>query len=122
MFTKKNAASLIKATALGMAVSMLTACGIAEPKAEIAYATATVRSAEAVDANQYAGVELERAKGKLQQAQSEMTSGNNETALRLANEATADASLAQAKAEAGKAKTAESQVKNSLKSLKSQLK
>ncbi len=122
MFTKKNAASLIKATALCVAVASLTACGIDAPKAEIAYAEATIQSARNVDANRYAGVELERAKGKLHSAKSAMKDGENEKALRLANEATATASLAQSKAEAGKAKTAESQMQQSLNMLKSQLK
>jgi hypothetical protein len=113
---------LIKATTLGVAVSVLTACGIAAPKAEVAYAEATIQSAQNVDASQYAGIELEKAKEKLRQAKAEMKEGNNENALRLAKEATADASLAQVKAEAGKAKSAEHQVKESIKSLKAQLK
>ncbi len=113
---------LIKATTLGIAVSVLTACGIAPPKAEVAYAEATIQSAQNVDASQYAGVELEKAKAKLRRAKAEMQEGNNESALRLAKEATADASLAQVKAEAGKAQNAEKQVKESIKSLKAQLK
>ena len=122
MYTKKNTASLIKAIALGAAVSVLTACGIAAPKSEIAYASATLQSARNIGANEYAAVELERAKNKLQQAKSEMKDGNNEKALRLANEATAEASLAQAKTEAGKAKTSEKQMQKSLEMLESQLK
>ena len=51
-----------------------------------------------------------------------MKEGENEKALRLANESTATASLAQAKAEAGKAKVAETQMQESLQMLKSQLK
>jgi len=122
MITKKNTVTFIKATTLGAAFSVLTACGIDAPKAEIAYAEATIQAARNVDANRHAGVELERAKGKLQQAKSEMRDGNNEKALRLAKESTATASLAQAKAEAGKAKTAEGQMQESLEMLKSQLK
>ena len=122
MITKKNTASFIKATALGVAVASLTACGIDAPKSEIAYAEATIQSARNVDANRYAGVELERAKGKLHAAKSAMKEGENEKALRLANESTATASLAQAKAEAGKAKTAETQMQESLDMLKTQLK
>ena len=122
MFTKKNTASLIKATALCAAVSVLTGCGIAAPKSEIAYAEATLQSARNVGANEYAAVELERAKNKLQQAKSEMKDGNNEDALRLANEATAEGNLAQAKTEAGKASASEKQMQQSLEMLKSQLK
>ncbi|TXL18169.1 hypothetical protein BMR04_02090, partial [Methylococcaceae bacterium HT3] len=67
-------------------------------------------------------VELERAKNKLQRAKEEMKDGNNEKALRLANESTADSSLAQAKTEAGKASAAEKQMQKSMQMLKSQLK
>lgn len=122
MIIKKNTVLFLKATAIGAAVSALTACGIDAPKAEVAYAEATIQAARNIDANRYAGVELERAKGKLQQAKAEMKDGNNEKALRLANESTATASLAQAKAEAGKAKTAEDQMQQSLQMLKTQLK
>ncbi len=122
MFTKKNSEAFVKATILSAALVSLTACGIDAPKAEIAYAEATIQSARNVDANRYAGVELERAKGKLHEAKSAMKDGENEKALRLANEATATASLAQAKAEAGKAQAAENQMQQSLKMLESQLK
>ena len=122
MFTKKIMPSFIKAIALGGVIASITACGIDAPKAEIAYAEATIHSARNVDANRYAGVELERAKGKLHEAKSAMKDGENEKALRLAKEATATASLAQSKAEAGKAEMAESQMKDSLNMLESQLK
>ncbi|OQK15128.1 hypothetical protein AU255_19305 [Methyloprofundus sedimenti] len=122
MFTKKSTASLIKASALIAAVSVLTGCGIAAPKSEIAYAEATLQSARNVGANEYAPVELERAKNKLQQAKSEMKEGKNEEALRLANESTAEGNLAQAKTEAGKASASEKQMQQSLEMLKSQLK
>ena len=122
MFTKKNTASLIKAVALGATVSVLTACGIPAPKSEIAYAEATIQSAHNINSAEYAGVELERAKNKLQHAKSAMKDGDNEKALRLAKESTAEANLAQVKAEAGKAQAAERQMQDSLKSLKSQLK
>jgi hypothetical protein len=122
MFTKKNTALLIKATALGAAVSILIGCGIAAPKADIAYAEATLQSARNVGANEYAAVELERSKNKLQQAKTEMKEGNNESALRLAKESTAEGNLAQAKSEAGKAQASEKQMQQSYKMLKSQLK
>ncbi|MCK5354372.1 MAG: DUF4398 domain-containing protein [Methyloprofundus sp.] len=121
MFTKKQSASFIKVIAFAGVVASTTGCGIDAPKAEIAYAEATIHSARNVDANRYAGVDLERAKGKLHEAKSAMNEGDNEKALRLAHEATATASLAQAKAEAGKAKMAESQMKDSLNMLESQL-
>ena len=122
MFTNKKTASLIKATALGAAVSVLIGCGIAAPKTDIAYAEATLQSARNIGANEYAAVELERAKNKLQHAKAEMKDGNNESALRLAHEATAEGELAQAKTEAGKASASEKQMQQSLQMLKSQLK
>ena len=122
MFTKKNTALFLKAAALGAAVSVLTGCGIATPKAEIAYAEATLQSARNIGANEYAAVELERSKNKLQQAKAEMKDGNNESALRLAKESTAEGELAQAKTEAGKAHASEKQMQQSYEMLKSQLK
>ncbi|GAW85258.1 conserved hypothetical protein [Bathymodiolus platifrons methanotrophic gill symbiont] len=119
---KKNTTSLIKATVVVAVVSALTACGIAAPKTEIAYAEAMLQSARNIGANEFSGVELERAKNKLQRAKEEMKDGNNEKALRLANESTADSSLAQAKTEAGKASAAEKQMQKSMQMLKSQLK
>lgn len=122
MFTKKNTTTIIKAAALGVVVSALSACGIAPPKTEVAYAEATLQSARNIGANEYAAVELERAKNKLQSAKKEMKEGNNEAALRLAKESTAEASLAQAKTEAGKASATEKQMQESLQMLKTQLK
>jgi len=122
MFTKKNTVSLIKATALGATVAVLTACGIAAPKSEIAYAEATIQSARNIGASEYSAVELERAKNKLQRAKAEMRDDNNEAALRLAKESTAEANLAQAKTDAGKAHAAEKQMQKSMQMLESQLK
>lgn len=106
---------------LGVAAVSLTACGINAPRAEIAYAEAIIVSARNVGAHQYAGVELERAKGKLYQAKAAMRDGENEKSLRLANESTVTASLAEAKTAEGKAKLAESQMQESLQVLKAQL-
>jgi len=115
MIKKPNTMLLIKASILSVAVSTLAACSIDTPKAEIAYAEATINAAQNMGANNYAAVELERAKSKLQQAQSEVKEDNNELALRLAKESAATAELAQAKAKDGKAKLAESQLQESLK-------
>ncbi|MDF1582571.1 MAG: DUF4398 domain-containing protein [Methyloprofundus sp.] len=122
MFTKKSIATLLKATALGAIISALTACGIAPPKTEIAYAEAALQSARNADLEGNAGVQLERAASKLQQAKAEMKDGDNAKALRLANEAIADANLAQAKAQAGIAQSSESDMQKSLEMLKTQLK
>lgn len=122
MFTKKSTAALLKATALGVSVSVLVACGIAAPKTEIAYAEATLQSARNADLDGNAGVQLERSANKLQQAKTEMNDGENAKALRLANESIADANLAQAKAQAGIALSSEKAMKESLEMLNTQLK
>jgi len=122
MITKKSTTTLIKVTALSATVSILTACGIAAPKSEIAYAEAALQSARNADLKGNAGVQLERAANKLQQAKSEMEDGDNVKALRLANETIADANLAQAKAQAGIARSSESDMKKSLEMMKTQLK
>jgi len=122
MFTKKSTATLIKVSALSVAVSVLSACGIAAPKTEIAYAEAALQSARNADLEGSAGVQLKRSASKLQKAKEEMKDGDNAEALRLANEATADANLAQAKAQAGIARSSESDMQKSLEMLKTQLK
>ncbi len=122
MITKKSTATLVKVTALSITISALTACGIAAPKSEIAYAEAALQSARNADLNGNAGVQLERAANKLQQAKAEMKEGDNAKALRLANETIADANLAQATAQAGIARNSESDMKKSLETLKTQLK
>jgi len=108
--------------ALSTTISILTACGIAAPKTEIAYAEAALQSARNADLKGNAGVQLERAANKLQQAKSEMEDGDNTKALRLANETIADANLAQARAQAGIARSSESDMKKSLEMMKTQLK
>jgi len=122
MITKKSTTPLIKVAALSTTISILTACGIAAPKTEIAYAEAALQSARNADLKGNAGVQLERAANKLQQAKSEMEDGDNTKALRLANETIADANLAQARAQAGIARSSESDMKKSLEMMKTQLK
>lgn len=122
MHSLKGITLVSRSVALGAALSIITACGIDVPEGKIAYAEATIQSAKDIDANKYAGVELERAKNKLQQAKEKVKEGDNEAARRLALESTATAELALAKADAKKAKIAEEQSKESLRMLKSQLK
>jgi len=122
MLTKKSIAALIKVATVGVAISVLTACGAPAPKTEIAYAEATLQAAQNADLAQHSGVELERSSNKLQQAKAKMKAGENIEALRLANEALAVANFAQAKSQAGVAKTTESDMQKSLDVLKNQLK
>lgn len=103
MFTIKIA-PLIKGSTLAGAVASIVACSIDPPIAEIAYAEATVQSAINVGANLYADIELESAKGKLYEAKLAMKEGNNDKALRLAQEATVTASSAQEKSELSKSR------------------
>jgi len=122
MFTKKSTATLLKAAALGVSVSVLSACGIAAPKTEIAYAEAALQSARNADLDGNAGAQLKQAASKLQKAKEEMKGGDNAKALRLANEAIADANFAQAKAQAGIASDSEADMQKSLEMLKTQIK
>jgi len=122
MFTKKSTATLLKAAALGVSVSVLSACGIAAPKTEIAYAEAALQSARNADLDGNAGAQLKQAASKLQKAKEEMKGGDNAKALRLANEAIADANFAQAKAQAGIARDSEADMQKSLEMLKTQIK
>jgi len=113
MIIKKSIINLSKAAILSSTIIILSACEIAPPKADIAYAEATLLSAKNTGATEYAGVEFDEAQKKIQQAKIEMDAGNNTIALRLAKESLAVANLAKSKSKANKALVTGKQLKAS---------
>ena len=79
--------------------------------AEIARAHTLVDQAEQSGAQQYASADLEAARNKLQQATNDHT--DHDDAVRLADEASADAEVAIARTRAAKAQAALAQVNSS---------
>jgi hypothetical protein len=87
-----------------LAATALTLAGCASggqpPTAELAVTQSTISEAERGGAVQYAPVELNRARQKLESAQQAVRSEEYEQARRLAAEAEVDAKLARAKTDA----------------------
>jgi septal ring factor EnvC (AmiA/AmiB activator) len=75
----------------------LAACvnEVPPPNSQITLSDSIIRDAESAGAVEYAPVELNTAREKLEAARREMQDENNEKALRLAEEAELDARLAQ---------------------------
>src|SRR5689334_17765294 len=88
-----------------LATTVLALAGCASggqaPKAELAVTQSTISEAERAGAVQYAPVELNQARQKLEAAQEAVRAEKYDQARRLAEEADADAKLARTKTEAG---------------------
>ena len=90
---------------LAAALLVLAACASTPPPtAQMALASAAVTSAAAAGGVEMAPAEMALAREKMRRAQTAMDAKDHETALRLSQQAQADAQLAQAKAEAEKAR------------------
>jgi chromosome segregation ATPase len=78
----------------------LAACAneVPPPNSQITLSDSIIRDAESAGAVEYAPVELNTAREKLEAARREMQDENNEKALRLAEEAELDARVAQLRA------------------------
>jgi hypothetical protein len=104
------------------AMTILAACaGSPErPEAEFSRAQTLIQTAEQQGAQEFAGAELERARGKLSQAEINADEGDGEHATRLAQQAAVDAELAAAKAAAAKARQAADELDQSIETLRNE--
>ncbi len=91
------------------------------PSTEIAAAGARIADAERAGAVQYAPVELDRARGKLAQADAAADEEEYEAARRLAEQAAVDARLAEVKAQAEVAQESARAAQQGVGSLREQL-
>lgn len=112
-----------KAAALPLSVALLTgACASTPPPTEeVAAAEVAVRRAEQSNASEFAALELDLARKKLQQARTIATQEDKDRypeALRLAEQARADARLAEAKAGAATARRNEQEMQKTTKALR----
>ena len=88
-------------TALSVALMMLSGCSTSKPPTgTLAEAEWGVRAAGEAKANDFALLDLNNARAKLEKAKLAMAAGNYDDARRFAESARVDAELAQAKAEA----------------------
>ena len=109
------AAALLAASALGGCASQ------PKPTAQLVRASTLVSEAEKDQAQRYAAADLQRARDELTAAQTAESDGRNDSSLRLAERAAADADLASARAASGKAQQSADQVRRSIDTLKQQL-
>jgi len=95
------------ATLSGVAAALLVLAACAStppPVAQMALANAAVSSAAAAGGVEMAAAEMALSRDKLRRAQTAMDAKEYETALRLSQQAQADAQVAEAKAQAEKAR------------------
>jgi hypothetical protein len=105
-----------------LAAEALAGCASGpQPTAQLVRASTLVSEAEKNQAQRYAAADLQRARDELSGAQTAQSDGKYARALRLAENAAADADLASARAASGKAQQAAAQVHRSLDTLKQQL-
>ena len=107
---------LLIAAAIGIVAAGCASTPRADP--EITRARTLVEQAEKAGAQQYAAVELDHARNKLQLADAANKDGKHDEARARANEAAADAELAMARTNSGEAKKAAEQVQESTETLR----
>ena len=119
--------TILPASALARACVVALAAGASgcahQPSAARALAagTASMDAARAAGAPEYASAELERASGKLDRARDLAQQGRQREAIRLAEEAEADAQVARASAGAERSRRAMTEVEASLQMLRDEV-
>jgi galactokinase len=107
---------------LGAAVLALSACASAPvPTEQLAVTTAAVAQAVSAGGQELAPTEMSAARDKLVRAHLAVAAKDNEQALRLAQQAQADAQLAGSKAEAMKARRAQTELDEAARVLREEM-
>jgi hypothetical protein len=103
--------------------ALAAGCVTAPPRAtaDLARANTLINVAQQNGAQQFAGADLQRARDKLEQAQSLANRGHEDSAAQLASEAALDAELANARTEEGKQERSAQEVDASVASLRNEL-
>lgn len=105
-----------------LGAALLAACATQPPATNALAASATaVEVARSAGAPEYAAVELNAARTKLERARVLAQAGRNLEAIRMAEEADADAQLARAKAAAERSRRAADEVNASLRTLREEM-
>ncbi len=112
-----------KTAALAICGSLLlSACAsMPPPNSDITAADLAVKRAQEINATEFAALEMERARDKLQQARSivdKKDDDNYPKAARLAQEAQADARLAESRARAARAQQMEQELRKATEALR----
>lgn len=105
------------------AAALLAGCGSSAPPpaAALAASNASVEAARAAGAAELASVEMTGARNKLERARALAQQGRNRDAIRMAEEADADAQVARALAGSERAKRAVAEVEAGLATLRQEL-
>lgn len=114
---------LLKACLVTLIIAVLAGCAAKTPAPErqVTLATQSIDQAESSGAVEFAPVELESARDKLNQAKLAMDREENIKARRLADEAMVDANLAEAKARSAKSEKVVAELKESIRVLKQEM-
>lgn len=114
---------LLKACLVTLIIAVLAGCAAKTPAPErqVTLATQSIDQAESSGAVEFAPVELESARDKLNQAKLAMDREENIKAGRLADEAMVDANLAEAKARSAKSEKVVAELKESIRVLKQEM-
>lgn len=101
----------------------LTACGSmkAPATADVAVSQAAVENASRADATEFAPVEMQAARNKLELAKKALAAKDYKNATDFANQAQADATLAQAKAGSAKAQAVSATLQEDIRVLRVEL-
>lgn len=102
---------MMTAIAAGVVFTLAGCASVPPPKEQMAVSQTAVENAINSDTTQFAPVELEAARSKLQQAEQAMAKKDYAQAKRLAEEAEVDARLAQVKARSAQSQKALAEAK-----------
>jgi len=116
-------AGVLRGICLAAGTLALAACAneIPAPTEQVALADNNIRNAETANAVRHSPVELNMAREKLEGARRQMQDGNNEEALRLAEQAELDARLAELRARTKTTQEAVAAVRSSIDTLRREL-
>jgi len=114
---------ILKAGLVTLLVILLAGCAAKTPAPEkqVSLATQSIAYAESSGAVEFAPVELEMAREKLNMAKRAMDRRENLKAKQLADEAMVDANLAEAKARSAKAQKIVEELKDSIRVLREEM-
>ena len=108
-------------SAIALALALGACASVPPPTEQMAVSRAAVADAQGAGAGQYAPDDLREAQSKLTAATAAMARRDNEQALRLAEQAEADAQLAAIRARSAKATAAVIEVQESIRTLQNEL-
>jgi len=110
------------ALALALPLALMAGCASGpKPDAALASGSSSLEAARAAGAPELAAVEIGDARNKLDQARTLAQAGRSRDAIRMAEQADADAQLARARASSERARRAVDEVDASLKTLREEL-